>query len=472
MQRVWLINWKNITNDSDLTTPILASMTQGIIEGFGIVNGYLQQWKAVIKCRRTNWPELMAIFESDELLSIPSAGNKSIYIQIDQTKIDNGSNNNSDWSWIWSIVIADSFPITEYNWIELYSVVDWTPIDERKGPKSLLETRKLYENEWLSYFNWQPAPVVVPVELNSIIQYTVDNSELNSWAIVIKVDNKNISIVNNSIKNWLIKPTNSLSYIAKNWLILNETWRQWWFSGIHVFSTDWSILFDSYSYQSLNSKILTTPWDVTASTDWESLDMTALWLFDLIWYQFSVDWTILIICGVADGWVVLVKYNLSTAWDLSSATLEVVVDMNRIVDVFTMSSDWVYLYITAWWDATVTRYTLSTPWDLTTIGNPEDQITPVNNIINSYRIYFVDSQTWYIVNYSEIIKFKLSTAWDLTTMELELYWKHGFEMDTPRIAGINNNNIYFSRNDMGMDYLVITMNMTESNVWKSYLMFQ
>lgn len=49
--------------------------------------------QAVIACQRSNGQKLMLYFESDEQVSIPSSGTFKVYIEVDQSKIDDGTNN-------------------------------------------------------------------------------------------------------------------------------------------------------------------------------------------------------------------------------------------------------------------------------------------------------------------------------------------------------------------------------------------
>lgn len=186
MQRVGLINWNNIIYDHDLTAWLLASLSSWVIEWFWINSENILPGKALIECYRSNWQKILVNFESTSNEAFDLTGTKSIYIQIDQSKIDNGSSNNEDGSWIWSIISNSSFPVTDYNWIPLYSIVDWVVTDERIPVKSKLARTRLTPyrlciidqdgNETFLEFgeNWQSLVSWWPEALPSWVSPTVN----------------------------------------------------------------------------------------------------------------------------------------------------------------------------------------------------------------------------------------------------------------------------------------------------------
>lgn len=59
--------------------------------------------QAVVSCQRSNGQKLMLYFESDEQVAIPSSGTFKVYIEVDQSKIDDGSGNAENGTGIASI---------------------------------------------------------------------------------------------------------------------------------------------------------------------------------------------------------------------------------------------------------------------------------------------------------------------------------------------------------------------------------
>ena len=52
--------------------------------------------QAIIPLVRSNGQKILAFFESDEVINLPTAGNFKVFIEVDQSKIDFGGNNAED----------------------------------------------------------------------------------------------------------------------------------------------------------------------------------------------------------------------------------------------------------------------------------------------------------------------------------------------------------------------------------------
>lgn len=133
MQRIWLLNWNNITYDKDNTLDILALIDAGIIEWFDVSGSWasaeIEAWKAFIECTRSNGEKIMVAFENTANVAVDMSGTKKVYILVDQTKIDNWSENNEDGTGIASIQTGASYPAGNY--VPLYSIASDVVTDDR-----------------------------------------------------------------------------------------------------------------------------------------------------------------------------------------------------------------------------------------------------------------------------------------------------------------------------------------------------
>ena len=59
--------------------------------------------QAIVPLVRSNGQKILAFFESDEVIDLPTTGDYKVYIEVDQSKIDFGGNNPEDGTGIASI---------------------------------------------------------------------------------------------------------------------------------------------------------------------------------------------------------------------------------------------------------------------------------------------------------------------------------------------------------------------------------
>ena len=110
MQRLWNLNWENITYDHDISGLIRGLTDWGVIEGGTVVGNKLQPVQAIVPLVRSNGQKILAFFESDEVIDLPTTGDYKVYIEVDQSKIDFGGNNAEDGTGIASIKTWPSVP--------------------------------------------------------------------------------------------------------------------------------------------------------------------------------------------------------------------------------------------------------------------------------------------------------------------------------------------------------------------------
>ena len=129
MQRIGNLNWENITYDHDISGLVRGLTDWGVIEGGTVVGNKLQPVQAIVPLVRSNGQKILAFFESDEVINLPTSGDYKVYIEVDQSKIDFGGNNAEDGTGIASIKTWPSVP--SQNFLLLASVTSWVAKDER-----------------------------------------------------------------------------------------------------------------------------------------------------------------------------------------------------------------------------------------------------------------------------------------------------------------------------------------------------
>ena len=129
MQRLWNLNWENITYDHDISGLIRGLTDWGVIEGGTVVENKLQPVQAIVPLVRSNGQKILAFFESDEVIDLPTTGDYKVYIEVDQSKIDFGGNNAEDGTWIASIKTWPTLP--SQNFLLLATATGGVVKDER-----------------------------------------------------------------------------------------------------------------------------------------------------------------------------------------------------------------------------------------------------------------------------------------------------------------------------------------------------
>ena len=129
MQRIGNLNWENITYDHDISGLVRGLTDWGVIEGGTVVGNKLQPVQAIVPLVRSNGQKILAFFESDEVIDLPTTGDYKVYIEVDQSKIDFGGDNAEDGTGIASIKTWPSVP--SQNFLLLASVTAGHVKDER-----------------------------------------------------------------------------------------------------------------------------------------------------------------------------------------------------------------------------------------------------------------------------------------------------------------------------------------------------
>lgn len=212
---------------------------------------------------------------------------------------------------------------------------------------------------------------------------------------------------------------NTWQWDMDNWALAQTSeslsWNRWWW----VFmNPDGTKLYLSHNWGKRVYEIpLSTAYDISGTLDFSkyiSAGYSSRWPEDV---HFSTDGTKMFIISENGTWVTLVRYSLSTAWDISTATQD-----QTLAWVWTSAGRW--LYITPDWtkafvtNHNVTTYsiiTMSTPYDLTTAT-----ITSSDSSMWWLSIWFGNDWEFVAWQWSESVSYldyaDVTTAYDLSTM--------------------------------------------------------
>lgn len=165
----------------------------------------LQPVQAIVPLVRSNGQKILAFFESDEVIDLPTAGDYKVYIEVDQSKIDFGGNNAEDGTWIaeiktWPTLPSQNFLLLasvtagqvkdERNLIpKIQSVATRTAALEQKATQAEQKIEKLEEGNWADHlefrgFFWDREKNVTPAEEVVFVRqklpvYEFSNLDLN-----------------------------------------------------------------------------------------------------------------------------------------------------------------------------------------------------------------------------------------------------------------------------------------------------
>ncbi len=187
MQRIGVLNGNNITYDHDLAGLVRGLTDSGVIQGGEISGNKIQPVQAVIACQRSNGQKLMLYFESDEQVSIPSSWTFKVYIEVNQAKIDDGTGNAENWTWIAEIKTWSSVP--SQNSLLLASVADWVVKDERNLIPKIQSVAQRTDSleEKITTAEGQISQLVAKWTPDHLAVYWIVGSEYSEWDKLYKV---------------------------------------------------------------------------------------------------------------------------------------------------------------------------------------------------------------------------------------------------------------------------------------------
>jgi hypothetical protein len=169
----------------------------------------------------------------------------------------------------------------------------------------------------------------------------------------------------------------------------------------------------------VNEYALSTAWDVTTASYTTAFDVSANVLNPEGIY-FKSDGTKMYVWGVSSS--VIGEYDLSTAWDVSTASLNDTATFTSQVPInngqdITLNGDGTKLYIIGG-SSTIYQYSLSTAYDITTASYDSVSLDVSTNSSSPADLTFnSDGTRLYVVAFGSdtVAEYALTTAYDLST---------------------------------------------------------
>ena len=132
---------------------------------------------------------------------------------------------------------------------------------------------------------------------------------------------------------------------------------------------------------------------------------------------FKPDGTELYVCGYDQDWVS--RYSLSTAWDITTvsyvARKDISVYDTQPYGIF-VKSDGTSVYIVGDQGNDINQFTMTTPWDITTLTFVRVKSVSAQTPAPRGIFFKPDGLKMYVPDYLDnIFEYSLSTAWDIST---------------------------------------------------------
>lgn len=186
-----LLGWTNKNFDHQLTALAKALLDSSCVIGWNgwalaVTAGQANTGSAFILCTRTNWQKVMVHYENTAAVAVTTTGTKKVWVWIDQSKLDNGSSNALDGSWIASIQTGASYPSS--NFLPLASITSGVITDARVMiDKTLLQSLANYGEPTTASNNYAFDANITALKVGQVYRFKSDflstaNPTLNvSW---------------------------------------------------------------------------------------------------------------------------------------------------------------------------------------------------------------------------------------------------------------------------------------------------
>jgi len=166
----------------------------------------------------------------------------------------------------------------------------------------------------------------------------------------------------------------------------------------------------------VNEYNLSTAWDITTASYNQNFSVATQETF-LGGISFKPDGTKMYIAGSSSN--AIHEYDLSTAWDVSTASysqsFSVSAQDPATSDVF-FKPDGTVMFVTATYGDEVNRYTLSTAWDISTASYTGRAAVGSQDIFPSGLSFNSDGTKMFVIGSGNdsVYEYSLSTAWNVS----------------------------------------------------------
>jgi len=165
---------------------------------------------------------------------------------------------------------------------------------------------------------------------------------------------------------------------------------------------------------------LSTAWDVSTAT-YDSFFDTSAEELNVNGMDFKTDGTSFYVVGQSNDTVY--QYNMSTAWDISTASYSSksvsVNAQETIPQAVSFKSDGTSFYVVGSGSETVYQYDMTTAWDVSTASYANKSVDVSDVVAQGYPpnglAFKSDGTKMYVLSTDDVSEWNLSTAWDVST---------------------------------------------------------
>ena len=168
----------------------------------------------------------------------------------------------------------------------------------------------------------------------------------------------------------------------------------------------------------VNEYALSTPWDLQTISFTQSFSVSAQATVPEGVFFRSDGLKMYVVASSTDA---VYEYDLSTAWDVSTASystksFSVATQQTTPTDLF-FKADGTKMYVVGWTGANVSEYDLSTAWDVSTASFLQSQSVSAQIGLPEGLFFKSDGTKMYVCGISSdrVSEYNLGTAWDVTS---------------------------------------------------------